>query len=172
MEPASKLDGSAISDQARVLVAEFGAGNTRAVDNLIEEPGRMREQNLFRELGNMTRQLRDPLNSFACGSRMVLFDESDIPAAKARLNHVIDMTEESANRTLTSMAGTLPIAEQLQEHAKTLHEDWGWFSNNYMQVKKLRDMSKAIDDLLGVAAGGGAVSDQDEVDDLLSSPGF
>jgi chemotaxis protein CheZ len=172
MEPASKLDGSAIPDQARVLVAEFGTGKSSAGESLIEEPGRMREQNLFRELGNMTRQLRAPLNSFAFGSRMVLFDESDIPAAKARLNHVIDMTEGSANRTLTSMAGTLPIAEQLRKQAKTLHEDWARFCNNYMQVKELRDMSKAIDDLLGVAAGGGAVSDQDEVDDLLSSLGF
>jgi len=153
MEPASKFDGSAILDQARALVAELESGNTNAAENLIDELGRMREQNLFRELGKMTRQLHDALNSFAVDSRMVSLAESDIPDAKARLNHVIDMTEESANRTLTAVEGTLPIAEQLQEQASTLHEKWGRFCNKDMRVTEFRDMSKEIDDFLGLTKG-------------------
>jgi chemotaxis protein CheZ len=153
MEPASKFDGSAILDQARALVAELESGNTNAAENLIDELGRMREQNLFRELGKMTRQLHDALNSFAVDSRMVSLAESDIPDAKARLNHVIDMTEESANRTLTAVEGTLPIAEQLQEQASTLHEKWGRFCNKDMRLTEFRDMSKEIDDFLGLTKG-------------------
>jgi len=153
MEPASNLDGGAILEQARALVSELEAGNTNAAENLIDELGRMREQNLFRELGKMTRQLHDALNSFAVDSRMVSLAESDIPDAKARLNHVITMTEESANRTLTAVEGTLPIAEQLQEQANTLHEKWGRFCNKGMRVEEFRDMSKEIDGFLGITKG-------------------
>lgn len=153
MEAAGKRDGDAILEQARALVAELEAGNTNAAEDLIDELGRMREQNLFRELGKMTRQLHDALNSFALDSRMVSLAESDIPDAKARLNHVITMTEESANRTLTAVESTLPIAEQLQDQANMLHEKWGRFCNKAMRVEEFRDMSKEIDDFLGVTRG-------------------
>ena len=153
MGPASKFDGSAILDQARALVAELESGNSDAAESLIDELGRTREQNLFRELGKMTRQLHDALNSFAVDSRMVALAESDIPDAKARLSHVIDMTEESANRTLTAVEGSLPIAEQLQEQASALHEKWARFCNKDMGVTEFRDLSKEIDDFLGLTSG-------------------
>lgn len=153
MEPASKPDGNAVLDQARKLVSELETGNIDAASNLIDELGRAREQNLFRELGKMTRQLHDALNGFTIDSRMVSLAESDIPDAKARLSHVITMTEESANRTLTAVEGTLPIAEQLQEQADTLHEKWGRFCNKGMRVEEFRDMSKEINDFLAITKG-------------------
>jgi chemotaxis protein CheZ len=153
MEPASKLDSSALLEQARSLVTELESGNSIAAEQLIDELGRAREQNLFRELGKMTRQLHDALNSFAVDSRMVSLAESDIPDAKVRLNHVITMTEDSANRTLTAVEGTLPIAEQLREQADELHEKWGRFCNKGMRVEEFRDMSKEIDSFLGLTRG-------------------
>ena len=150
MEPAKKVDSSALLDSARALVSELEAGNASAAENLIEELGRLREQTLFQELGKMTRQLHDALNSFAVDSRMQSLAESDIPDAKARLNHVIEMTEESANRTLTAVEGTLPIAEDLQNKANTLHEKWSRFRNKDMNVDEFRNMSQEIDDFLDV----------------------
>lgn len=152
MEPATKID-SELLNQARTLVTELEAGNDNAAGNLIEELSRMREQTLFQELGKMTRQLHDSLTSFALDSRMQSLAESDIPDAKARLNHVIDMTEESANRTLTAVEGTLPIAEQLQDSANTLHEKWSRFRNKDMNVDEFRNMSKEIDDFLEITTG-------------------
>jgi len=150
MEPATKLSSSALLDNARQLVSHLEAGNASSAEKLIEELGRIREQTLFQELGKMTRQLHDALNSFALDSRMQSLAESDIPDAKARLNHVIQMTEESANRTLTAVEGTLPIAERLQEEANTLHEKWERFRNKDMNVSEFRDMSKEIDGFLVV----------------------
>ncbi len=150
MEPASKLDSNALLDSARALVTELEAGNAAAAEHRIEELGRLREQSLFQELGKMTRQLHDALNSFALDSRMQTLAESDIPDAKARLNHVIEMTEASANRTLTAVEGTLPIAEHLQEKANTLHEKWARFRNKDMDVNEFRNMSKEIDAFLDI----------------------
>ncbi|WP_455234550.1 protein phosphatase CheZ [Thiogranum longum] len=148
MEPAAKLDNDALLEQARALVSELEAGNSSSAEHLIEELGRIREQTLFRELGKMTRQLHDAINSFALDSRMQSLAESDIPDAKARLNHVITMTEDSANRTLNAVENTLPIAEELQDKANTLHEKWSRFRNKDMNVDEFRDMSKEIDGFL------------------------
>ena len=150
MEPAAKVDNNALLDSARALVSELEAGNSEKAENLIEELGRIREQTLFQELGKMTRQLHDALNSFALDSRMETLAESDIPDAKARLNHVIEMTESSANRTLTAVEGTLPIAEHLQEQANSLYEKWDRFRNKDMNVDEFRDMSQEIDAFLDV----------------------
>ena len=110
MEPASKLESNNLLDQARELVAELESGNTSAAERLIEELGRKREQVLFQELGKMTRQLHDALNGFAVDARIVSMTETEIPDAKARLNHVITMTEESANKTLQAVENAVPIA--------------------------------------------------------------
>jgi chemotaxis protein CheZ len=150
MEPAKKLNDNALLDHARSLVALLEAGDRSAAEHTIEELGRIREQSLFRELGKMTRQLHDSLTSFALDSRMQSLAESDIPDAKARLNHVITMTEDSANRTLTAVEGTLPIAEQLQNSANDLHEKWERFRNKDMNVDEFRSMSREIDTFLCV----------------------
>lgn len=150
MEPAKKPNDDALLDHARSLVALLEAGERSAAEQTIEELGRIREQSLFRELGKMTRQLHDSLTSFALDSRMQSLAESDIPDAKARLNHVITMTEDSANRTLTAVEGTLPIAEQLQNSANDLHEKWERFRNKDMNVDEFRSMSREIDTFLSV----------------------
>ncbi len=150
MEPAKKLDNDVLLHEARTLVTKLEAGNVGAAEQVIEKLGRIREQSLFRELGKMTRQLHDSLTSFALDSRMQALAESDIPDAKARLNHVITMTENSVNRTLTAVEGTLPIAEQLQSSANDLHEKWDRFRNKDMNVDEFRRMSKEIDNFLSV----------------------
>lgn len=150
MEPAKKIDNDALLQQARALVTLLESGNNTGAEQAIDELGRIREQSLFRELGKMTRQLHDSLTSFALDARMQSLAESDIPDAKARLNHVITMTEDSANRTLTAVEGTLPIAEQLQNSANDLHGKWERFRNKDMNVDEFRDMSREIDNFLTV----------------------
>ncbi|HFD80861.1 MAG TPA: protein phosphatase CheZ [Gammaproteobacteria bacterium] len=150
MEAASKLDSDGLLERARALVAELEAGDVEAADRLILELGRQRESGLFQELGKMTRQLHDALNGFELDARMQALAENDIPDARLRLNHVIEMTESSANRTLTAVEQTLPIAEQLQQVSNGLHEKWARFRKRDMGVDEFRRMSREIDDFLGV----------------------
>lgn len=150
MEPAKKIGDTLLMDQARALVKELETGNMPAAEGLIERLSHIREQSLFQELGKMTRQLHDSLNNFAVDARVQSLAESDIPDAKARLNHVIEMTESSANRTLNAVEDTLPIAEQLQSVADSLHEKWGRFRNKDMNVEEFRGMSNEIDEFLSV----------------------
>ena len=149
MEAASKVESDSLLDNARALVAELESGNGDQAEKLIEQLSRMREQSLFQELGKMTRQLHESINSFALDDRMQSLAESDIPDAKARLNHVIEMTESSANRTLTAVENALPISEDLKASSDVLHEKWDRFRNKEMDVDEFRAMSKEIDEFLG-----------------------
>lgn len=102
METASKLD-NALLEQARSLVSEPEAGNTRAAESLIDEFARQRDQSLYREPGKMTRQLHDALNGFPLNARIQTLAETEFSDARLRLNHVIIMTEDSVNRTLNAV---------------------------------------------------------------------
>lgn len=150
MEVASKVESDTLLENARALVTELESGHSDQAEKIIEQLGRMREQSLFQELGKMTRQLHEAINSFAVDERMQSLAESDIPDAKARLNHVIEMTENSANRTLTAVENALPISEDLKARAGSLKEKWDRFRNKDMSVDEFRTMSKQIDEFLEV----------------------
>jgi len=150
MEVANEVENDSLLDNARTLVAELESGNGEQAEKIIEQLGRMRERSLFQELGKMTRQLHESINSFAVDDRIQSLAETDIPDAKARLNHVIEMTENAANRTLNTVEAVLPISEDLKARAGVLHEKWDRFRNKEMDIDEFRIMSKQIDEFLGV----------------------
>ncbi|TCK18825.1 chemotaxis phosphatase CheZ [Thiogranum longum] len=150
MEAVIEVETESLLDNARALVAELESGNEAGAEKLIEQLGRMREQSLFQELGKMTRQLHESINSFVLDDRMQSLARSDIPDAKARLNHVIEMTESSANRTLGAVESTLPVSEALKSRANALHEKWDRFRNKEMDVDEFRAMSREIDEFLTI----------------------
>lgn len=144
MEPASKLDNALLA-QARSLVTELEAGNTAAAENLIDEFARQRDQSLYRELGRMTRQLHDALNGVPLDVSIRNLARTEFPDTRARLNHVITMTEDSANRTLNAVEDSMPVAAQIKSRAKDLYEKRGQLYNRKLNVDELNN---DIDDFL------------------------
>lgn len=139
--------------QARQLVAELEAGNSDAASNLLDELARRRDSGLFQELGKLTRELHDTLNSFHLDSRITALTEHDIPDAKERLSYVITMTEQAAHRTLTAVEESLPIAEELQKRANELHDKWTRFRRKDMDVSEFRALVPEIDSFLDLTSG-------------------
>ncbi len=148
MEAAPRKDNDDLLNHARALVEQLEAGNTNEAERLIEELARISEQSLFCKLGKMTRQLHDALNGFELDERLHSLAEADIPDARLRLNHVIDMTEDAANRTLSAVENTMPVVEQLQQQATSLDGKWDRFRNREMQVEEFREMSREIESFL------------------------
>lgn len=139
--------------QARQLVAELEAGNSDAASRLLDELARRRDSGLFQELGKLTRELHDTLNSFHLDARISSLTEHDIPDAKERLNYVITMTEQAAHRTLTAVEDSLPIAEELQRRANELHDKWQRFRRKDMDVNEFRALVPEIDSFLDLTSG-------------------
>ncbi len=131
---------------AKKLVECIEKGDTEEATKTLEELTTFRESPLFQELGKLTRDLHDTLMGFQVDSKMASMAQNDIPDAKERLNHVITMTEEAADKTLTAVESSLSLADELKEKASTLQENWGRFRKRDMDVDEFRSMSGELDE--------------------------
>lgn len=150
--PKHVMDDESLA-QARQLVVELESGNSDEASQLLDDLARRRDSGLFQELGKLTRELHDTLNSFHLDSKIASLTEKDIPDAKERLNYVITMTEQAAHRTLTAVEESLPIAEELQTRAEQLQDKWRRFRQKDMNVNEFRALVPEIDSFLDLTSG-------------------
>src|SRR5215469_414093 len=87
-----------------------------AVDHIVH----MREPGMFKELRQLTGDLQQALERFSIESRLQDIAENEIPDARARLVHVISMTDEAAHRTLDLVEQSGPLAERTAREAGAL----------------------------------------------------
>lgn len=106
------------------------------------------QSGLFNEIGTMTRGLHDALNEFCETSSISNIAEDDIPDAKTRLNSVITMTEEAANKTMDAVDEVIPVAKQLEIKSQNLSSKWSRFQGRDMDPNEFRDVVKELDGFL------------------------
>lgn len=138
--------------KARSLVAELESGDNDRAAVAIDALTKMRESALFQELGKLTRQLHDTMSNFQIDTQLTKLSTTEIPDAKERLNHVIELTEKAANRTLTVVEATLPRTEELERKSQVLKAQWDRFRSRDMKVEEFRGLTTEIDEFLGWAS--------------------
>ncbi len=138
---------------AEKLVVELKAGNGEQVTLLVDELAHIREGELFQEIGKLTRELHSSIASFEVDSELCDITKSDIPDAKERLNYVITMTNQSANKTLTAVENAIPHCEMLQEKSIELRAEWKRFVNREMSAEEFRRVSKTLEGYLSKSEG-------------------
>ena len=87
-----------------------------AVDHIVH----MREPGMFGELRKLTGDLQKALERFSIESKLADIAENEIPDARARLNHVISMTDEAAHHTLDLVEQSGPVADRMAKAAASL----------------------------------------------------
>lgn len=102
------------------MLAALDQGDDDLFSYELETLTRLREQNLFREIGKLTRELHDALNAFHLDSRIGDFVQREMPDARVRLNNVIDMTENAAHRSLALIEAAMPDCEALTVRSRAL----------------------------------------------------
>lgn len=80
-------------------------------------------------IGQLTRMLRDSLKEL--GLDRAISEAADaIPDARDRLDYVVQMTSQAAERALTCVELSQPIQQELESKSKALSDRWDeWFSN-------------------------------------------
>ena len=129
---------------AKELVAALEKGDQIVADTLLDELAGLRETQLFKEIGRLTRQLHDTMVSFSLDSKISAMTESEIPDAKERLQYVITMTEQAADQTLTAVENLLPISQELNDQAAQLSAKWGRFLDREMPLDEFKAMTAEI----------------------------
>lgn len=143
-----KDDNDPAMSRMRSLIADADVKDDAALRELVDELSRVRETELFREVGKLTRELHEALNAFRFDSRLAELTEQDIPDATERLNYVMALTEQSANRTLTSVEKALPRVEALSDGTRALQERWQRFRARQMNADEFRELARDIDAFL------------------------
>lgn len=129
---------------ARELVIALEKGNELEADGLLDQIAGLRENQLFQEVGRLTRQLHDAMAGFTLDSKIAAMTKKDIPDAKERLKYVITMTEQSANKTLGAVERLLPVSKELKEQSEHLSEKWERFLDREMPFAEFKSMSAEL----------------------------
>jgi chemotaxis protein CheZ len=132
-------------DTARALVSAIEAGDEAETQTQLTAITQIQQNNLFHEVGKLTRELHDALNNFNVDSRLVDLTQNDMPDTRDRLNFVIETTEEAAHKTLTYIEETLPLASQLKQTADDIEQSWHRFRMREMNADEFRALSKEIE---------------------------
>ncbi|MGL4475291.1 MAG: protein phosphatase CheZ [Shewanella sp.] len=111
-------------EQAHQLVAMLSDGQQQLADDFIRELAQPLQKELFDEVGKLTRQLHNSLADFQLDSRLTALAHTDIPDAKERLNYVIQMTEQAANKTMDAVEIALPVADTLLTSLASVKPAW------------------------------------------------
>ncbi|MEE2000059.1 protein phosphatase CheZ [Alkalimonas sp. MEB108] len=148
----SALTAPSISlEQAKELVQLLEMGENEAANQLVQQIAVPGSAELFSEVGKLTRQLHDSLKNFQLDPSLNNLLEEDIPDAKKRLNHVIDMTEQAANKTMDAVESCLPIADQLGQNLQNILPDWQRLMSRDLKVGEFKSLCHSLNGFLDQA---------------------
>jgi chemotaxis protein CheZ len=140
-----KLEYSAcVEALTDALRAEDETAFFAAVDHIVH----MREPGMFKELRQLTGDLQKALERFSVESRLQDIAENEIPDARARLTHVISMTEEAAHRTLDLVEQSGPLAERTAHEAASLIDSFDSFKSRANGAQGFDAVIRSLDGLL------------------------
>ncbi len=135
-------------EDARQLVAYLENGDNDSANALLEAVSMKESMELFAEVGKLTRQLHDALNSFQLDDRIVGLANEDIPDAQTRLTYVIEETEKAANTTMDAVEASMPIAETLSERIEKVLPDWKKLMSRQIELGEFKALCQEVDSLL------------------------
>jgi|TARA_R110000851_G_scaffold14121_1_gene47685 chemotaxis protein CheZ len=120
----ASISGLVTLEQAQELVELLTSGNQEEADDYIRELATPLQRELFEEVGKLTRQLHSALKDFQVDNRLSELANTEIPDAKERLNYVIDMTEQAANKTMDAVEECLPLADTIISNIQSVTPMW------------------------------------------------
>ncbi|TMO75499.1 protein phosphatase [Pseudoalteromonas sp. S3785] len=132
-------------EQARQLVVFLENGEQDKADQLILDTASQEQSQLFAEVGKLTRQLHEALKSFELDTRLTDLTTDAIPDAKKRLNYVMEMTENAANKTMDAVEASLPIAQQLADEIAQIKPTWDRLMNREIELGEFKTLCHSID---------------------------
>ncbi|HTP38312.1 MAG TPA: protein phosphatase CheZ [Steroidobacteraceae bacterium] len=95
------------------LTAAVGADDAPEFERLLDDLVHARRKDLFAELRQLTSRVREALNSFQLNARFADLAEREVPDARQRLQHVLQLTDSAAHQTMDLIERCGPLVEVL-----------------------------------------------------------
>ena len=123
------------------LLACMESGDLEKTQDQFEELVEVRENEMYQEIGKLTRELHESINTFAQDDSLLNIAEDEFPDARQRLAHVITMTDEAANNTLSAVEESMPLCDKVISSTKEVESEWKRFSNRELTVNEFKTLS-------------------------------
>lgn len=111
-------------ESAHALIAALESDNEQDVDIQLTALAQGADNNLFLEIGKLTRDLHAALSDFNVDSAITSLTKNDIPDSQDRLSYVITLTEQAAHQTLEAVDKATPATDNLMTLTKTVQQAW------------------------------------------------
>ncbi len=116
------------------------------IGSLIEK----RDQHFFQSIGKLTRGLHDSIVNFNVDGGACVDNEHakdcEFNDASNRLNYVIELTQNAAEKTMDMVEASAPISIDLGQEASSLKTDWSKLKSREITAEEFRSMSDRMDD--------------------------
>lgn len=133
------------------LQTQVEQGDLSEAVNLLQRINEERSRLLYLEVGRLTRGLHDAINNFHIDAGLnarASEEMSQMADATERLNYVIRMTQDAANKTMDKVEESAPVAELIGAQAAALRKDWARLVRREMKPEEFRDLYRRIDEFL------------------------
>jgi chemotaxis protein CheZ len=137
--------------RVEALNAAMAKGDEQAFGTVLDDLLHSRKPEVFNDLRDLTANLKVALDRFRLDARLADFAEKEMPDARQRLTHVLDLTNQAAHRTLDLVEQSGPPAERTAQAAKALAPAWKSFRARKIELRDYHEMLKRMDAFLPAA---------------------
>lgn len=165
----------ALHERREAIVESLARNDVSQAAELIRQINQIRDETLYREVGRLTRGLHNALRDFNLDIGRGVESEfqtelSGMSDARSRLNYVIRMTEDAANRTMDSVDASVPVLQGLIRESRGLSEEWAQQADAQADAQA-RGLANRTQQLLARVSGDGAGVTA-HLNDILVAQGF
>ncbi len=118
-------------------------------------------------IGSLTRMLRDSLRELGLDQAIAEAAEA-IPDARDRLDYVVQMTAQAAERALNSVEASQPHQDAMEKGAKALTKRWDEWFENPIELADARELVTDTRQFLGDVPGHTSVTNAQLLDIMMA----
>lgn len=132
-------------EQARDLVSALEQGNIADANKILEIASQNIQHELFEGVGKLTRQFHDSFTQMSMDERFSSLVNLSIPDAKERLQYVVEMTADAANKTMDAVDECIPLAQKHQATVQDILPSWERLKDCKIKVGEFKQLRNKLD---------------------------
>ncbi len=141
-----------LQDCSSHLVEKLQSDKYNEASELIHNLVEARDHHIFKSVGQLTRALHDAIVNFHVDADLESeppeINKSEIRDASNRLNYVISMTQEAADKTMDKVEAVAPIAMNLGQEATRLRNEWHRLKRREISKDEFKALYNQMGDFL------------------------
>ena len=143
---------------ASTLVEKLNNDNYQEASEVISKLNQSRDSLVFNSVGQLTRALHSAIVNFNVDGQSEqasnMSDPSHMTDASDRLQYVLELTQDAANKTMDKVEESAPIANALSAESQALRAEWSRIKRREMDAEEFSELYYRMDSFLENIEGG------------------